>query len=86
MSALQTQNDLEYKLKKAWELIQGAEDLNKRLLDDIINQNTKIHILEEQNKKLSKENMKLRMHLALDNWEKNLNNDLLNELNKLEDL
>lgn len=75
--------DLETKNKMAWELIQGAEDLNKRLLDDIINQNLKIHTLEETIKKLSKENMKLRMHLAIENWEKNLNNNLLDVLDKL---
>lgn len=75
--------DLETKNKMAWELIQGAEDLNKRLLDDIINQNLKIHTLEETIKKLSRENMKLRMHLAIENWEKNLNNNLLEELDKL---
>jgi hypothetical protein len=71
------------RLKMAWELIQGAEDLNKRLLDDIISQNNKIHILEEQNKKLYKENIKLRMHLAIDNWEKDLNKNLLEELDNL---
>jgi hypothetical protein len=84
MSGYQNISELESKLKMAWNLIETAEGLNKRLLDDVITMNTKIHHLEAENSKLAKTNMKLRMHIAIEKWETDINKDILDNIDNLE--